>query len=107
MCLQHVYLAFLFGRVICPERQNNAMERMEPRDPGLNPSPATHLLDKLEQASGPFRIQVSLTVICTLQSYGEYWKWHTLNALQVRGTLRVESIIILSFLKSELLQIHL
>lgn len=50
------------------------MERMESRDPGLNPSAATHLLDKLEQAPGPFRIQVSLTVICTLQTYGEYKK---------------------------------
>lgn len=83
------------------------MERREPREPSLNPSTASHLLDDLEQASGPFRIQVSLAVICMLQSYGEYQQWHMLNALGVRGTLRMESIIILNFLKADLLQIPL
>lgn len=52
MCLQHVYVAFLFSSYLA--RENNAIERTESRDLGLNPSSETQLPDDLEQASGPF-----------------------------------------------------
>lgn len=104
MYLQPVYLAFPFQRVACPEKQNNAVIKRGHRFK----SPLCNSPTRWPWAIFWTLLNPSVPD-CNMHA-GELWRilaMAYIKCLKVIGTLKIESITILSFLGVHLLQISL